>query len=240
MLVSTFHVQIYDNEIWVVDRREPQAPLDAYAFEEREPSWWEWYFISGVEPMRTYVRDAYATWEWRTHLGQTAAPPDSPPRTWEQKRIAHNIAVASGDTAKAAQIRAELESTLTRDPATGFSQGLSLLGYHRIGGTEPRMVLLFEASQEEMTSDVTFEVRAVVERRKPLSLVPPDPVVRQVSLPQPMSTRLYRPRFLYSHTIVLRQRLGVERFWGYFQTRGGGSAPTRLDGRLETPLATLN
>jgi len=239
MLVATFHVEIYDNEIWVIDRRKPPAPLDAYAFREREPSWWEWYLISGVEPMRKYELDPYSTWEWRMHLGQAAAPPAAPPTTWDQKRIAHNIAIANGDSAKAAQLRGEIEGTLARESASSFSQGLSLLGFHRIGGTEPRIDLVFHATQENM-SDGTFDVRAVVERRKPLSWVPPDPVVRAVSWPAPMSMRLYRPGFLYAHTIVLRQRLGVERFWGSFTSRSGGAPPMRIDGRYETPLLTLN
>jgi 4-amino-4-deoxy-L-arabinose transferase-like glycosyltransferase len=129
MLVSTFHVGIYDDELWVVDRREVHAPIDAYSLNEREPSWFEWYFIGGVEPIRAYAHDAYSTWEWRTHFDQDAPLPGTSPQTLEQKRIAHNIAIASGDANKAAAIQAELEQKLSRRtarfPRSGWTDNLS-------------------------------------------------------------------------------------------------------------------
>jgi hypothetical protein len=237
-LTSTFHVEIYDDEVWVVDRRAPQAPLDAYAFEEREPSFWEWYFVSGIEPVRTYVRDSYNTWEWRTHLDQTAERPTASPKTLRQLRVAHNIAVAEGDTVSAARLQRQLEAALARDSATTFSQGIALLGFQRIDGTEPRIVLFFK-SAGTVTSDATFSVRAVVERRKLLSLIPPDTVEREVAMPAALLTKSYRPGYIYEHTIVLRQRIGVERFWGAFQSKDGSAPPVRLDGRPHTPLLVL-
>jgi hypothetical protein len=236
-LASHFHVEIYDDEFWVVDRREPQAPPDAYSLEEREPSIWEWYFISGVEPIRKYVHDPFSTWEWRIHLGQPAAPPTTPPATREQVRIAHNVAVASGDEAAAQRLEADLGRDLVRAPATTFTQGLSLLGYRRIGGTEPRIVLLFRAS--EPVSDAWFAVRAKVEKKRAFSFIPPDPIERGVSVPVGLSTKLYRPGFIYSQTVVLRQRIGVERLWGAFQAREG-TAPVPVDLRPEVQLLVLD
>jgi hypothetical protein len=238
-LVATFHVEVYDDEFWVVDRRDPQKPIDAYSLEEREPSIWEWYFIGGVEPIRRYVRDPFASWEWGTHLGQAIAPPETAPKTREQIRIAHNIAVAAGDTAAAARQWTELERDLVRVPAAEFSEGISLLGFHRVKGTQPRIVLLLRATRT-LPSDATFTVRAVVEGRRWLSLIPPDTAVRQVSVPAGLSSRLHRPGFLYSHTVVLRQRIGVERFWGSFESRDGAPPPVRMDGLLETPLLVAN
>jgi 4-amino-4-deoxy-L-arabinose transferase-like glycosyltransferase len=237
-LVSTFHVEIYDDEVWVVDRRAPAAPLDAFTFEEREPALWEWYFVNGVEPVRKYVRDPFSTWEWRTHLGQAASPPDALPTTLEQVRIAHNIAVAAGDSSRAAQLRNRLDSALAHDAATNFTQGISLLGLHMIKGAEPRTVLFFQSAQTPAT-DATFSVRAQVVARKPFSLIPPDPGVREAAIPNSLSTKLYRPGFIYSQTIVLHQRIGVEQFWGVFQSRDGSAPPVRLDGRPETPLVVM-
>ena len=234
-LVSTFHVEIYDDEVWVVDRRHPTAPLDAYSFDEHEPSLGEWYFIGGVEPIREYVRDPFSTWEWRTHLGQVATPPDAPPKTLEQKRIAYNMALSEGDAPKATALWAELERALVREPAATFTQGISLLGFYRIGGTEPRIVLLFQTTQP-LAGDVAFNVSASMEKPKLLSLIPVDPSERYVSMPPALSTRLYRPGFIYSHRVVLRQRVGVERFWGSFQSKDGSPAPVRIDGLPQTPL----
>ena len=95
---------------WKVVEGEPAAPLDAFSFVEREPSWWEWYFVSGTEPHRDVTPDPWLTWELRTHLGQPAEPPAAPPVTLEQRRIAHNIAVAAGDTARAAALFAEIRA----------------------------------------------------------------------------------------------------------------------------------
>jgi 4-amino-4-deoxy-L-arabinose transferase-like glycosyltransferase len=237
-MASSFRLDIYDDEVWVADRRQPPAPLTAYAFEEREPHFWEWYFISGVEPVRKYVVDPYKTWEWRTHLDQPAERPAVAPKTLEQTRIAHNIAVAAGNTALAASLRSQIETELDRSCATQFTQGLSLLGFQRIRGVEPRIVLFFHAATA-MAGDVTFAVRAAVEARKFLSLIPPDPTQREVAVPAPMLTKAYRPGFIYAQTVVLRQRVGVERFWGLFQSKDGSAPPVRIDGKPITELLVL-
>jgi hypothetical protein len=235
-LVATFHVKIYGDDVWVVDRREPAAPLDAYALEEREPWPWEWYFISGVEPMRKYVPDPYSTWEWRTTFDQPPPAVDVPPKSFEQIRIAYNMAIAADDKNRARELRARIEEGMTRIPGANFTQGLTLLGYRRIGGTEPRIVNIFEATGTAARTDAMFAISAQVERSKPFSLIPPDPIVRAVSLTPALSTKLYRPGFIYANTVVLRQRIGIERFWGVFQSKDGAPPPTRVDGQAETPL----
>jgi len=237
-LISKFHVEVYDDEFWVVDRREPHAPLDAYSLQEHEPSIWQWYFICGYEPIRSYVLDPFATWEWRAHLGQPASPPVDVPKTREQIRIAHNVAVAAGDSARASDLRARLSEGMVR-VAADFTQGLSLLGFFRIGGTEPRIALLL-AAEHPLGFDVTFSVHGVVEKRKLLSLIPPESSVREVAVPAGISSKLYRSGFLYSHIVVLRQRIGVERFSGAFQSRDAGAPPVRIDGAPETPLLVAN
>ena len=50
-VVAAAHVRIYD-DTWIVDQREAQGPLDAYAVEEREPNVLEWLPIDGTEPVR--------------------------------------------------------------------------------------------------------------------------------------------------------------------------------------------
>jgi hypothetical protein len=238
-LVAAFHVQIYQNDVWLIDRSEPPAPLDAYTYDEREPSIWEWYFIGGTEPIRKYVPDPYSTWEWRTHLGQPAVSPSEPPRTIDQVRIAHNIAVGAGDAATRATMKKRLDDVLVPIANAAFSDGITLLGYQSIRGTEPRIVLFFQATDGRSRSDATFVVRGVIEDRARLSLIPPDTTEREVSFPNPLSTTLYREGFIYSHVVVLRKRIGAERFWGSFQSRSGGLPPTRLDHAPQTQLLVV-
>ena len=78
-----------------------------------------------------------------------------------------------------------------------------------------------------------------MEAPKAFSLIPPDPLRREVSMPVPLTTKLYRAGFIYSHQVVLRTRIGVERFSGVFQSKHGSPAPSRLDGQPETPLLVV-
>ena len=105
-IAAAGHVRIY-GDTWVVDKREPPAPLDAYSLNEREPNVFEWLFLDGTEPHRSVGAspDPWLTWEWRTHLGQSASLPTGEPATLDQMRIAHTVAVASGDQAAAARWR---------------------------------------------------------------------------------------------------------------------------------------
>src|SRR5262249_47682009 len=92
-LAKEYHVKAV-GPFWGALEPAPSRPIEAFPFAEREPSWWEWYFISGTEPPRDIVLDPYRTWELRSHFGQPADVPTAPPVTLDQKRIAHNIAVA--------------------------------------------------------------------------------------------------------------------------------------------------
>jgi hypothetical protein len=95
--------------------------------------------------------------------------------------------------------------------------------------------MLFAAS-EPATTDAAFTVEGIVERPKPFSLIPRDPDLRTVSMPTTLTTRFYRPGFIYSYWVVLRQRIGVERFSGSFQSIDKSTPPIRLDGLAQTTL----
>ena len=77
-----YHVHALGS-LWLMDRAEPPAPLDGYAMDEREPSWWQWLWLGPVEPVRRVRWSPWVTWEWRTLLGQPVAPPPQtePPTT---------------------------------------------------------------------------------------------------------------------------------------------------------------
>ena len=92
---------------WLIDRGAPKAPIEGMTLREREPGLLQWYFVQGNDPMMTVEADPFHTWELRLHFDQQPNPPPSAqPQTWNQRRIAHNIALARGDRALAEQCKA--------------------------------------------------------------------------------------------------------------------------------------
>jgi Dolichyl-phosphate-mannose-protein mannosyltransferase len=237
-VASIAHVRIY-GDVWVVDQREPAAPLDAYSLNEREPNPFEWLVYGGTEPMRSIgsTPDPWLTWEWRTHLGQSADPPTGEPVTLNQMRIAHNVAIERGDEAGAERWRETIEAKLDRTMSTTFTAGVRLIGTRVTGGVQPRVESWFECTGR--TRDWSFNVISKVEKRAPLSLIGPDPTDRQMAFPPSLATALWKPRYLYTTDAVLNHRIGRERYSGYWQTRDGTGAPRRTDGKEDTTLAVV-
>jgi hypothetical protein len=238
-IAAASHLRIY-GDAWVIDQRERPAPVDAYALNEREPNPFEWLVYGGTEPMRSIGPDPdpWLTWEWRTALGQSAPVPAGQPRTLEETRIAHNVAVATGDTSSAERWQKVIESALDHGPATAFA-GVRLVGVRVTEGVEPRVESWFEATGEPPLGEASFEVRSTMEARNPFSLIPPDPTDRDMAFPPRLPTRLWRRGFLYTSDAVLDHRIGRERYWGRWRSRDGSPAPQRVDGRPQTTLAVL-
>jgi hypothetical protein len=239
-IAATAHVRIY-GDAWVVDQREPAASVDAYSLNEREPNAFEWLFYGGTEPMRSIdaTPDPWLTWEWRTHLGQPAIVPTGTPGTLDEIRIAHNVAIASGDQAAARRWLQALEQPLDRGPATSFTSGLHLLGVRVTGGVQPRVESWFEVAGDAPLGDASFDVRSMVEARDPLSFIPPDPTDREMAYPPRIPTKLWRPGFVYTTDAVLNHRIGRERYLGHWRSRDGTPAPRRVDNQAQTTLVTL-
>ena len=218
-LVTRHFVEIYD-DVWVVDLRRPPAPLVAHTFAEREPTAWEWYFRGGALPIRWIEPDPFKTWEWRVHLGQPAEPPTVEPVGLEQLRIAHNVAVEIGDAARAERLEARILERLAPLPDDQRRRGL--VGKREIDGVQPRVELWFRAEAGATSGPARFAVLSEVIAPKPWQVISVDPVVRDSSAPWILSTELWRPGFLYAHTVPLRQRIGVERYIGEWD--GAGAA----------------
>jgi hypothetical protein len=237
-IATLAHVRAY-GDAWIVDQREPAAPIDAYRVDEHEPDLLEWLFYGGTEPVRRVSArpDPWLTWEWRTHLGEPADTPAGDPASLEQIRIAHNIAAARGDADAAAKWRTAIERALDRGPAAALTGGINLLGVRRIDGVEPRVETWFALAQgASPPGDMWFSVRSKVEARAPWSLIPPDPTDREVAFAPSLSTKLWRAGFIYAVSTVLDHRIGRERYVGAWRTRDGSAVPVRLDGRSETTL----
>jgi hypothetical protein len=238
-IAATSHVRAY-GDAWVVDQREPWAPMDAYSLHEREPSPFEWLFYGGTDRMRSIGSepDPWKTWEWRVHLDQPAVAPPAEPRTLDEVRIAYDVAVAADDSSAAARWRAGIESALDRRTAAVFTHGVRMLGTRMIDGVEPRVECWFELG-DEAPGDWTFEVRSSLTERATLSLIPPESTDRAMSFPPSLATKLWRRGFIYETEAVLNHRIGRERYTGAWRSRDGSAAPRRADGLQFTLLAEL-
>ncbi|MFT3776557.1 MAG: glycosyltransferase family 39 protein [Minicystis sp.] len=235
-LARDFHVTAV-GPLWMIDETKPAGPIDASSFSEREPSLWEWYFISGTEPHREVVRDPWLTWELRTHFGQPAEPPATPPVTLDQKRIAHNLAVETGDLARAASLRAEIQRALTPLDAS-FDDGTKLVGTTFHEGARSLLTVWIEAGGPTQ-ADVQFTVKSKVTQRAAWSLTMADPTEREVGLPLAIAPQRWKKGFLYADPVSIRKRPGTEVFRASFWVRGPGTAPKRVGGNGAVEVLTL-
>jgi hypothetical protein len=237
-IAGVAHVRVYGDS-WVVDQREPVGLLDAYSLNEREPNPFEWLVYGGVEPMRSIKAqpDPWLTWEWRTAVGQPSMPPTGTPSTLDELRVAHNVAVAQGNDAEAARLLERIQRELDLGPATAYGPAVRLIGTRVTEGVEPKVESWFECLGP--MGDWTFGVRSTVEASEALSLLEPDPTVRDMALPPLMSTKLWKPRFVYTLRAVLNHRIGREKYAGAWQPRDASAVPRRVDGKPDTTLAIL-
>jgi hypothetical protein len=227
-----------------MDRRAHAGPVDAFAFEEREPTFSEWYWAYPTEPVRTIRPDPWGTWELREHYEQSPNPaPRETPASLEQIRIAHNVAVAAGDSAGTVEWRGKLMQVIDTGSATTFNDGTRFLGRRFVRGVDPTLELYFLAAGP-LSAEYLFEVTSVVEAAPPLSLVPPDDKVKKYGPPFVLSPRLWRNGFIYVERVDVRHRPGRERFSGYFDTTqaaantsppGPGSVPAAIGPKAPRP-----
>ncbi len=216
-VATRFHVTAV-GPFWAVWPREPHAPIDAFIFEEREPTAIEWMTVSATEPVRTIVPDVYATWENRVHWDQAAAAPEEPPRTIEQKRIAHNVAVLAGDAARAGALFSEIERDL-RLIGAAYEDGPEIVGALFRPGVRPRLDLFVRASGP-LSPGASLVVRSRVVARARFSTTMADPTTREVGLPLVVPVERMRKGFLYVDPVAIVKRPGMEVFHAAFVGRG--------------------
>ncbi|WP_437996778.1 glycosyltransferase family 39 protein [Sorangium sp. So ce185] len=209
-------------------RAQGARGIEAFSFREREPGLLAWYFVSGTEPEREIVPDPFLTWELRAHFGQPAEPPAGPPETLEQKRIAHNAALAAGDAARATALFSEIAAALAPLGAR-FDDGTELLGTTFHEGARS-LLTIFVRAGGPAASDVALSVRSRVVERAPLSTTMADPVYREVGLPTAISPQRWRAGFVYADPVPIRKRPGTEVFWASLKARDRGRAPRLLGG----------
>jgi 4-amino-4-deoxy-L-arabinose transferase-like glycosyltransferase len=239
LLAGMFKIVVVDHFL-MIDRESKPAPVDAYVFDERPPKLLEWYLTNGTEPVRTIRADAWETWELRNAWNQSPNPlPTGEPQTLEEIRIAHNAAIARSDRNAATRYEQALTAKLDTTVATGFSDGTRLLGQKFTSGVLPRLDLFFRSAGTS-NDDFEFQIASVVDRRRLLSLVPPDDKIKQLGAPFLVPPRLWRAGYIYSEHAPIHHRPGVERFAGRFEPLAKEyKAPKLLDGSGEVPLISL-
>ena len=235
-LADAFHMVVVGS-YFLIDREAPKGPVESYVFDEREPTFLEWYLTSPTEPVRTLRPDAWSTWELREHWGQTPnPPPTATPETREQLRIAHNIAVEANDSALAERLENELVAQLDANAAAVFSDGTRLLGKHLTASVAPALGVYFLATGPA-EGELEFAIASSIEARRLLSLIPPDDKVKQLGAPFVISPKLWHKDFIYAERCDVRQRPGTERFVGHFDGHGK-NAPKPMIGE-DVPIMTL-
>ncbi len=190
---------------------------------QREPSGWEW-LRGGPAPVLELEGDAFATWDIGSHYGVRVPAPVAEPTSPEQHRVLHNVARLRGDAA-AADTHATAAMVGFEPRTLTFSDGTTLRGARVVPGVSPEIELLLEAGGA-LPRGVRLRLTGRVVERETLSLIPPDPVLREVAPPPVIAPQLWRKGFLYSIRAPLIPRLGRERFELGFAGPGAPRAQT--------------
>lgn len=237
-LADNFHV-VAVGQFVLVDREEEHAPADGYSFVSREPTTLEWYLTAGTDPIRTIRPDPWYTWELRDHFGQGPNPkPADPPSTLDEVRIAHNAAVAGGDSALADRYQAQLVDQLDVRPSTKFTDGTLLLGQRYTPGVAPTLDEYFLAAGPA-AADIQFDIEAAVQRGPLGSLVGPDPLKKLTGMPLVLPPMQWRGGYIYVDRTEIRHRPGREIFSGFFVSPEKTTPPQPLNGSKHVLLLTL-
>jgi hypothetical protein len=204
---ARFHVHAV-GYLWVFDRKQAPAPLDGYALEEGEPSFWQELWLGPTEPIRSVRWDPWATWEWRTMLAQPTVEPTEAAVTTDQLRIAHNAALRRGDLSAAARYRQQLEARFNRHVTAGYEGGTTLIGEIERRGARRSLTSFFVAGT--FPGDARFSVRARVVSPPRLSTLPADPSELEIAGSPEWPTSWWRRGEIYALQAVYRKRPGTE------------------------------
>jgi hypothetical protein len=215
------------------DLRAPAEPLAGFAVTGREPGILERFWVSSNHELYDVTGSALWTWELREHLDQEPNPvPGEAAKTPEALRIAHNLALAGGDTAHAARLLSRLLAGANRGVARAYAGGVELLAARYETGASDLLTLYFRAGTP-LERDQTFVIVSHVEAPPALSLTPRDKLAWDVGMPFAIPTSLWRPGFVYTTVTEIIRRPGRERYTGAW--RGAGA----LTDEREVPLLTL-
>jgi hypothetical protein len=222
---------------WIFDLGAKPSGLQGFSIEREEPGLFSRYFVSSTHALRKVVADPFWTWELRDHLRQVPNPePSAEPSTREQLRIAHNIAVRQGDSARARQLRARLLLGADTQAATLYEDGTWLLATRFEHGASDVLSVYFESTGP---AEQRFRIRSRVEAKMPGSLVPADTLEWEVGLPSLLQRDIWRPGYLYVSVTEILKRPGRERFVGAWVNTGPELPLAAKNGASEVTLLVL-
>jgi hypothetical protein len=235
-LVQSFRTRTY-GPFLVAYLGSATTPLEGFALVRREPSFLERWLVSSSHALYDVVPDPFVAWEVRTHLDDEAPPPpERRPTSFEDLRIAHNVALARGHEASAKDLRQRLLAGTNREVAREYTNGIELLGSRFERGASELLTVYFSAP-EPLAEAHSFGIVSYVEAAPAWSLTPPDRLPRDVGMPFALPSSVWRPGFIYAATTEILKRPGRERYAGAFRGRG---APVPVSGPGEVVLLTLS
>jgi hypothetical protein len=196
---------------FLFDRARPSGPATVFAIQEREPTLFERLFVSTNHAIREVFPDPFHTYEVREVLKQTPNPaPGVAPRTWDQIRVAHNLAVSLGDVEGATALRKRLTDSLDTRAATEYQDGTRLLGIRVERGASEVLNLYFESRGP---ADQRFVVRARPPNQKPPVLLR-DERAAELGAPAFPLRDSWQIGYLYSIAIELAPARAPEKIVG--------------------------
>jgi hypothetical protein len=222
-LVANFSTTVL-GPFLAVDRTVPAGELRAFDIQRVAPSALESYWVSSSHALRTIEADQFLTWELKDRFELTPNPaPNGPPKTFEQVRIAHNIALARGDVAAAGHwlqmLLAGTDQSHTRD----FGSGNTLLGTRLEHESSLVLSVYVRAAGADPTEpELALHSRIVEVPRA--SLVDRDAAFAEVGMPFAIPASRWRSGYVYSSLTEIIRRLGKERWTGRFRTRHSAGA----------------
>ena len=225
-IANDFRVQAV-GPFWKVDRAEKGPAFTALEYREREPNVFEWMFVAGTDLVRTIGKreDSFATWQWRDALGLPATTPDAVPTSLDELVIAHNIAVSSGDTARASALLAQITPQMGRRLDIDYTNGVHLRSIDVHDGPAIITTLFWETDTTFKPVDANFKLTCKVTKPPRLWIAQTDYFDRDMAPVPPIRVAFWKPGYLYAQRFEAIPRVGREECRGGFSSEIHPKAP---------------
>jgi 4-amino-4-deoxy-L-arabinose transferase-like glycosyltransferase len=212
---------------WAFDRQLLAGDVRGFAVRRRPPQDAERYFVSAFHDLHWIEPSSLVSWEVLDHFGREPAPVPALGETHDADdlRIAHNLAVARGDGARAATLLARLLEKAEPAAQVRYDDGTELLGVTR----QQRSFRVWFRASGPAPEPRRFRVFSRVSRPLAWSLVPRDAQLREVGLEAAIPQTRWKRGYVYCLAFDLLERPGAEDLLGSFW----GEAAARAIGRAE-------
>jgi hypothetical protein len=201
-----------------VNYAERTARLSVFSVERVEPSWLQSYWVSSSHALRRIEPNPFLNWELRDRFDlQPNDPPKVEPKTFEEQRIRHNIAVAARDAFGAEFWLRSFLAGCDRAAIRTFEDGDELIGSRLERGTSLVYSVYFRASGPD-PENPELVLHSVIEAAPLGSLVPKDETIAEVGMPFAIPANRWKRGYVYSSITEVIRRIGRERWYGSFRS----------------------